>query len=92
MHFRDTWPQMADGRDFDGYNLLNLLHGGHSPFHDTWDVKLLIQEIEDKLSAQVVDIPHVSSGSNNYVSCDNFVDLCHFSFTYKELCLERAFT
>ncbi|KAG6004954.1 hypothetical protein E4U54_000445 [Claviceps lovelessii] len=57
---------MADGRDFDGYNLLNLLHGGHSPFHDTWDVKLLIQEIEDKLSAQVVDIPHVSSGSNNY--------------------------
>ncbi|KAG6017606.1 hypothetical protein E4U43_000739 [Claviceps pusilla] len=57
---------MTDGRDFDGHNLLNLLHSGYSPFHDTWDVKLLIQEIEDKLSAQVVDIPRVSGGSNNY--------------------------
>lgn len=68
MSFRDAWPKMTNGRDFDGQNLFTLLHTGNSPFHDTWDVNLLIQEIEDNLSARVVDIPRVSNGSNNYVS------------------------
>ena len=33
-----------------------------------WDVRLLIQEIEEKLSTRVIDIPAVNSGSNSYVS------------------------
>ena len=58
---------MADGSDYDGRNLLPLTRDGHSPFADRWDVNLLIREIEDELGTQVVDIPTVSMGSNNYV-------------------------
>lgn len=68
MYLCDDWPKMPNGRDFDGQNLLALLHSGNNPFHDTWDVNLLIQEIEDNFSARVVDIARVSRGSNNYVS------------------------
>ena len=60
---------MPDGRDFDGQHLLSLVRSGNSPFQDTWDVNLLVQEIEENLCAKVVDIPCVSNGSNNYVSC-----------------------
>lgn len=67
MSFRDTWPTMADGRDYDGRNLLRLIRDGRSPFADRWDVNLLIREIQDKLATQVVDIPVVTFGSNNYV-------------------------
>ncbi|SPQ25208.1 90fc60f7-ab2a-41f3-9cd9-02792d38161e [Thermothielavioides terrestris] len=66
MSFRDDWPKMPDGRDFDGRHLLTLVRSGNSPFQDKWDVNLLIQEIEENLGAQVVDIPFVSKGSNNY--------------------------
>ncbi|EFY89304.1 hypothetical protein J3458_018759 [Metarhizium acridum] len=66
MPFRDHWPKMPDGRDFDGQHLLTLVRSGNSPFHDTWDVNLLIQEIEENLCARVIDIPCVSNGSNNY--------------------------
>jgi hypothetical protein len=68
MAFRDDWPKMPDGRDFDGQHLLTLVRSGNSPFRDKWDVNILIQEIEENLGAQVVDIPSVSNGSNNYVS------------------------
>ncbi|KAK3290332.1 3-hydroxybutyryl-CoA dehydratase [Chaetomium fimeti] len=66
MSFRDPWPTMPDGHDFDGQNLLTLVRHGNSPFHDKWDVNLLIREIEENLCAQVIDIPYVSGGSNNY--------------------------
>ncbi|KAH8164458.1 hypothetical protein CIB48_g3778 [Xylaria polymorpha] len=66
MPFRDHWPKMPDGRNFDGQHLLTLVRSGNSPFHDTWDVNLLIQEIEENLCSQVIDIPCVSNGSNNY--------------------------
>ncbi|KFY95009.1 hypothetical protein V498_03581 [Pseudogymnoascus sp. VKM F-4517 (FW-2822)] len=66
MGFRDDWPQMPDGSDFDGKQLLTLVRGGNSPFHGVWDVNLLIQEIEENLDTQVVDIPQVYNGSNNY--------------------------
>jgi hypothetical protein len=69
MPFRDDWPKMPDGSDFDGRSLISLVHSDNSPFDDKWDVDLLIHEIEDNLSAKVVDIPRVSKGSNNYVSC-----------------------
>lgn len=68
MYFRDDWPKMPDGHDFDGRHLLTLVRRGHSPFHDKWDVNLLIQEIEEHLLATVIEIPCISSGSNNYVS------------------------
>lgn len=48
--------------------LLSLVRGGNSPFHGVWDVNLLIQEIEENLDTQVVNIPQVYNGSNNYVS------------------------
>lgn len=94
MYWRDDWPKMTDGRDFDGQNLLTLLHSGNSPFCDTWDMNLLVQEIEDNLGARVVDIPRVSNGSNNYVSCtvNNAVSLLHTSLTYMGLPFKRDFT
>lgn len=36
MPFRDHWPKMPNGRDFDGQHLLTLVRSGNSPFHDTW--------------------------------------------------------
>ncbi|KAH6628786.1 3-hydroxybutyryl-CoA dehydratase [Chaetomium tenue] len=66
MPSRDDWPKMPNGYDFDGRHLLTLVRHGSSPFDNEWDVKLLIQEIEGRFLAVVVDIPHVSTGYNNY--------------------------
>jgi hypothetical protein len=68
MSFRDDWPQMPDGSDFDGKQLLTLVRSGNSPFHGVWDVNLLIEDIEKNFDTRVVDIPELYSGSNNYVS------------------------
>ena len=67
MSFRDDWPKMPEGNDFDSRQLLTLVRSGNSPFQGVWDVNLLIQEIEENLDTQVVDIPIVYNGSNNYV-------------------------
>jgi len=69
MSTRDDWPKMPpDDRDFDGKQLLTLVRSGNSPFHGVWDINLLIREIEENLGAEVIDIPFVFKGSNNYVS------------------------
>ena len=68
FYFGDDWPKMPDGSEFDGTKLSDLVLSGSSPFQGIWDVNLLIREVEDNLGAQVIDIPFVSSGSNNYVS------------------------
>lgn len=68
LSWRDDWPAMPDGSDFDGEDLLTLVRGGNSPFDGVWDVNLLIQEIEENLGSQVIDILTVNKGSNNYVS------------------------
>lgn len=68
MYTDDEWLQMPDGTDFDGEQLLTLVRSGNSPFHTAWDVNLLIQEVERNLNTQVIDIPNVYHGSNNYVS------------------------
>lgn len=67
MSFRDDWPKMPDNSDFDGKQLLTLVRSGNSPFHGVWDINLLIREIEENLSAEVIDIPTIFKGSNNYV-------------------------
>ncbi|KAK3987618.1 hypothetical protein QBC44DRAFT_270819 [Cladorrhinum sp. PSN332] len=66
MYYGDDWPSMPDGTPYDGKNLLELVRSGKSPFDGVWDVKLLIQEIEEKLNTQITGIPAVSKGSNNY--------------------------
>lgn len=68
-YFDDDWPKMPDGSDFDGKLLLTLVREGSSPFNGVWDVNLLIREIEEEVGARVIDIPAISKGSNNYVSC-----------------------
>lgn len=68
MSWRDDWPKMPDGSDFNGKDLLTLVRTGNSPFHGVWDVNLLIREIEETVDAQGIDIPATSKGSNNYVS------------------------
>lgn len=68
MYDHDEWPKMPDGNDFDGKQLFTLVRSGKSPFHGLWDVTLLIQEVEEKLGVDVIDIPIISKGSNNYVS------------------------
>ncbi|KAK0643284.1 3-hydroxybutyryl-CoA dehydratase [Cercophora newfieldiana] len=68
MGWRDDWPSMpdADGKPYDGMNLMQLTLNGKSPFAGVWDVRQLIREIEDKLNTRVADIPFVDKGSNNY--------------------------
>ncbi|KAF8694423.1 hypothetical protein AX14_002043 [Amanita brunnescens Koide BX004] len=66
MAFRDDWPKMPDGIDFDGKQLLTLVRRGNSPFHGVWDVNQLIREVEQNLCTKVIDIPVVYRGSNNY--------------------------
>lgn len=68
MGSRDDWPSMLDGSQYDGKQLLTLVRDGKSPFQGLWDVNLLIHEIEEHTNTQVVDIPVVDKGSNNYVS------------------------
>lgn len=58
---------MPDATNWDGKNLLNLLRDGDSPFSRIWDVNLLLEEVEAHLHGQVVDIPCVHTGANNYV-------------------------
>ncbi|KAH8586024.1 3-hydroxybutyryl-CoA dehydratase [Bisporella sp. PMI_857] len=66
MSFQDSWPKMPDDSDFDGKQLLTLVRSGDSPFHGVWDINLLVQEIEKVLGTEVIDIPVVFKGSNNY--------------------------
>ncbi|PUU77943.1 3-hydroxybutyryl-CoA dehydratase [Tuber borchii] len=66
MYYRDEWPKMPEGNDFDGKHLLSLVRSGNSPFEGLWDVNLLIREIEENLDTQVIEIPDISNGSNNY--------------------------
>ncbi|UKZ67459.1 uncharacterized protein TrAtP1_008618 [Trichoderma atroviride] len=66
MAARDDWPKMPNGMDFDGRHLLVFVREGKSPFHNQWDVNLLLQEIEKNLDVQVDDIPYVYQGSNCY--------------------------
>jgi hypothetical protein len=66
-YIQDDWPKMPDGSLFNGKNLHSLVRNGKSPFDETWDVNLLIKEIEKNLGVEVIDIPLVSNGSNNYV-------------------------
>ena len=68
MSFRDEWPEMPDGSTFDGNQLLTLFRSGNSPTSRVWDVNLLIREVEEVLRSEVIDIPTVTKGSNNYVS------------------------
>jgi hypothetical protein len=68
MYIDDDWPKVGDGSDYDGKQLLQLVRSGNNPFRRSWDVDLLIQEIETNLDTQVIDIVDVSKGSNSYVS------------------------
>lgn len=79
LSWRDDWPVMPDGTDFDGEQLLSLVRSGNSPFHGVWDVNLLIREIEENLGSQVIDILTVNRGSNNYV---RFSPLSTFIFIF----------
>ncbi|MCJ1355611.1 MAG: hypothetical protein MMC33_005603 [Icmadophila ericetorum] len=66
VYFVDEWPKLPDGSDWDGKQLLTLVRSGKSPFHGAWDVNILIREIEENLAAEVIDIPCVYEGANNY--------------------------
>jgi hypothetical protein len=66
MGWRDDWPSRANGQKYDGKLLLQLLRDNDSLFDGVWDVKLLLQEIEEILNTRVTDIPIVDNGSNNY--------------------------
>ena len=72
MSFRDDWPEMPDGSTFDGNQLLTLVRSGNSPMSRVWDVNLLVREVEEVLGSEVIDIPTVTKGSNNYVSVPAF--------------------
>ncbi|KAL8895229.1 MAG: hypothetical protein Q9207_008252, partial [Kuettlingeria erythrocarpa] len=66
MAWRDDWPMGPDGKEYDGKHLMELVRNNSSPFRASWDVQLLIREIEAKLRTEVTDIPIVHKGSNNY--------------------------
>lgn len=73
MYMADEWPSTPDGNEYDGKQLMDLVRNDNSPFRGDWDVKQLIQEIEEKLDTQVIDIPIVGKGSNSYVSSPVFI-------------------
>jgi len=67
-YIEDDWPSMPDGSKFDGLNLLALVESGNSPFQHDWNVKQLIEKVEQELNTKVVDVPMECNGFNNYVS------------------------
>jgi hypothetical protein len=67
MYYIDEWPLLPDGEEYDGKRLLELVRNGASPFRDTFDVEVVIAEIERALDTTIVDISIVDKGSNNYV-------------------------
>jgi hypothetical protein len=73
MGWRDEWPSGPDRKQYDGKQLMDLVRNDKSPFHPVWDVKLLIQEIEENLNTRVTDIPIIDKGSNNYVSSQLYI-------------------
>ncbi|KAK2612300.1 hypothetical protein QQS21_001726 [Conoideocrella luteorostrata] len=66
MGWRDDWPSMPDGTEYDGKQLGILARTGNSPFRAVWDVDMLIREIQDNTQFKVADISSVDKGSNNY--------------------------
>ncbi|KAJ6446730.1 monooxygenase [Purpureocillium lavendulum] len=62
----DAWPQSADGTDWDGKGLLELVRRDQSPFGSALSVPALIAEIERVLRSRVVDIPAVAFGAHNF--------------------------
>jgi len=75
MSFRDDWPVMQDGSEYDGKQLFSLVRNNESPFAGLWDVKQLIEEVEENLNVKVIDIPSVTMGSNNYVRAKSRVNV-----------------
>ena len=67
MAFQNDWPVTKDGHAYDGLQLLTMVRGGQSPFDGVWDVNVLVEEVERSLNTEVVDIPMIYKGSNNYV-------------------------
>lgn len=55
MGWRDDWPSMSDGSEYDSKQLDTLVFNGNSPFQGAWDVNLLIQEIEKRTYTQVTE-------------------------------------
>ncbi len=82
MGWRDEWPSRPDGNQYDGQQLMDLIRNDKNPFHGLWDVKLLIQEIEESLKTEVTDIPIVDKGSNNYVSSSSRIALTVSNLIY----------
>lgn len=76
----DDWPKGQDGSDWDGKNLFGLLHDGDNPFKKTFNVRSLLDEVEQRVQAQPVDIPCVHSGSNNYVRRSEWFDILPLCF------------
>ncbi|RDW86613.1 uncharacterized protein DSM5745_03255 [Aspergillus mulundensis] len=66
MGWRDDWPSMPDGSEYNGMQLLPLVRAGKSPFQGVWDVNLPIREIEEHTNTKITDIATVRKGSNNY--------------------------
>lgn len=82
MSFRDEWPSMPSGGEYDGKQLFKLIKSDNSPFQSVWNVGLLIQEVEENLRTKVVDIPFVHKGSNNYVSLANYlISTCYLKIS-----------
>jgi len=47
-------------------NLLSLAATDQRPFAKEWDIHILFAELEERLGSQVIDIPAVDKGSNDY--------------------------
>ena len=85
---KEDWPTGPTG-DYDGLQLLSLVRQNRNPFQAAWDVEILIREIEDVLKTQVIDIPRIDTGSNNYVR--SFFH-CSLRLRFNLLSLLRAST
>ncbi|UNI13915.1 hypothetical protein JDV02_000610 [Purpureocillium takamizusanense] len=62
----DPWPTSADGNEWDGKGLLDLVQRGESPFRKSLDIRALIVEIEQSLKSSVLDIPMAYFGAHHF--------------------------
>lgn len=65
MSWWDDWPA-----DFDGTGLFQSLEREDPPIF-RFDVRNILEEVEEHLGSKVVDIPKVGKGSNYFVSFSN---------------------
>lgn len=72
---RERWPQLPDGTYITGPKLFELIQDD-SPVPPLWDLRSVIEEVEENFGADVEDVTAFECGYANQVS------QCHLPFRF----------